>query len=539
MANPFDVFDAPASSGGNPFDKFDLGSGPSQPKPKAIGQTANGDFLRQELANADWGTRNIAAFGTALSDLYQGAKQLFGKGDPQAIEENRIIKESAPVGAAVGNMAMTAIPFGLVGNSVKGAAAIGTGLGALAPVQGDNIAAGKIKNAVIGGALGAGGQAVANKVGDVISNKISDLAMLKSQRAPLTKTLNDALDAGLIVPPTNANPSFTNTLRESFGGKAATAQAASNRNAPVFDNLARRALGFADEAPLDPKTLSYARDMAYQVGYKPVENLPAINWDTPFIKAIDSLNPTSAGGAVKSAAQGQIDDLLGSLKNKNSWSGNQLVSDIRALRNQAGINFKAASTPGGNPGAQELATIQKKAADALEGLAERNIALNGGDPNAIPLLREARQYIAKSHSVEDALIEGTGSIDPRALARMTQNGRPLSGELATIGNFANSFRDAAKPRAQIASPGVSKLDAAMSSALGAIGFGAGGLPGAAAGMAVPFIVPRLARASALSSGAQNRLRDLYQLGLPARMSGGLAQYAPVGMTVLGLNAFGQ
>ena len=70
----------------------------SQSSPVKIGKEAFGDTLRQVLQESDWGTRNIAGAGTALSDLWQGAKQLVGAGDKQAIEANNIIKEEAPIG---------------------------------------------------------------------------------------------------------------------------------------------------------------------------------------------------------------------------------------------------------------------------------------------------------------------------------------------------------------------------------------------------------------------------------------------------------
>lgn len=62
------------------------------------------DTLKKELENTDWGTRNIAALGTATSDLWERGKQLFGKEDRQQIEANKIIADSAPVGAFVGEM---------------------------------------------------------------------------------------------------------------------------------------------------------------------------------------------------------------------------------------------------------------------------------------------------------------------------------------------------------------------------------------------------------------------------------------------------
>lgn len=542
MANVFDQFDA--QSAPNVFDQFDK-QGPavgSDGKPLPVGAAAFPEFLKRELANTDWASRNLAGFGTALSNVWEGAKQFVGQGDAQQIQANKIIAKAAPVGVIAGDAALAAIPFGLAGNTVKAAAGVGTALGALEPVQGDqsfgNVVKGKLINAVVGGASGAAGQAVANKVGGLVKDAEQNLQIVKAQNAPRTQTINDALDAGLVVPPSSANPTLANTAIESVGGKAATAQVASNRNSAVFDQMARDALHLPETAPLDPATMQGARDLAYQAGYKPVIDTPYVNWDSQFLNDLRGISPASKGGAVKSAAQDQIDGLLGDLASKGTWSGDQLVYDIRALRNQANANFRAASVPNGNPGAQELAHAQSSAADALEGLAQRNITTQGGSPDALELMRQARQYIAKSHDIEDAIVEGGGTIDPRVLAQKLQNGRPLSDELSVIGRFANNFPKASQPEKQVAGPAVSKLDLVMAMGAGALGSTMGPV-GAALGAAAPYVAPKLVRAALLSKPSQNALRDIYRLGLAPRMANSLLQYAPVGGAVLGLNALSQ
>lgn len=146
-------------------------------KPVKIGADAFPDFLRAELKNADWATRNIAGAGTALSNLWEGAKQFVGKGDAQQIANNKIIEHEAPVGAIAGNIAATAIPFGLAGNSLRAAGAVGAGIGALNPVEGaqtlENISKGKSINTAIGGATGVVGQWLPNKILSSSGNKVA------------------------------------------------------------------------------------------------------------------------------------------------------------------------------------------------------------------------------------------------------------------------------------------------------------------------------------------------------------------------------
>jgi hypothetical protein len=508
--------------------------------PKAIGAEAQGSFLREELKNADWGTRNIAAFGTALSDLYQRGKQLVGQGDRQAIEANQIMRDEAPIGGAVGKMAVAAAPFGLAGNGIGAAMKVGAGLGFAEPVGGEqtlgNIAKGTAQNTIASGVLAGAGQKLSNMAGDAISRKLGDLALRKSQNVVRDKTINEALDAGLVVPPSSVKPTAWNVAKESVAGKISTAQAASNRNASTIDGLVRRAVGLHDDAPLNAETFNGLRTEAYKTGYKPIADLPAVNWDEAMLKEVAALSPARAGGAVKTPAQAEIDDLIGALTNQKQWTGEQLIGDIKALRDQARVNFRAANGPQPNSSAGDLARAQIGAADALENLAERN----AGNPELVFNLRKARKLIAKTHDVEDAVIEGGGTVAAKKLAQMLQRGKPLTDELAVVARFANNFPRAVQPNAQVSGPGVSALRGAAGPMLGMGGAMAGApLPLAAAAAAYPFVVPPLMRSQLLSRGSQNSLRDLYKLGLPTRMAGRLLQNAPVAGAVLGPNALAQ
>lgn len=536
MSGPWEQYASTPSGDDGPWQQFVAPAAPTGPKPKPIGKAAQDDFLRAELRNADWFTRNLAGAGTALSDLWERGKQLVGQGDQDAIHANRVMAEEAPVGAALGQAGVAALPFGLAGNSVKAAAGVGAGLGFARPVDGEqtfeNIAKGTAKNTLIDAALGGAGQAVANAGGKYIANKLQDLALRRSQNAVKTQTLNDALDAGLTAVPSEVKPTLGNTILESIGGKAATGQSVSNKNAPVFDSLARKALGLTDDVPLEPAILQARRDLAYQVGYKPVADLPVVPKDGELLRELAKASPLPRGsGAVANPGADEAQKVLAQVAARPEWTGAQLMDDIRLLREQARANYGAAERSGGDIAAERLAQAQKSAANALENLAARNL-----NPQAVELMREARRYIAKTHTVEDSLIEGSGSVDPRALARMIQRGDPLSDELAVAGRFANVYKGSAKPPAQVASPGVSKLDAVLS----AVGAGTGGMlagpVGVAAGAAAPFIIPRVARALSQSGRAQNSLRDIYRLGLPLRTTNALLPYLAGGSAVLGGDA---
>ncbi len=505
--------------------------------PKKMGKDANADFLRDELQNASWLDRNLAAFGTAAGDVWERGKQLVGQGDSEAIAANRIMREEAPVGGIAGQVAATALPLLAVGNTVKAVAGVGGVLGALKPVEGEqtfkNIATGSVKNIVLDAALMGAGQKVANVSGDYVTRKLGDLAMQKTMNAPQDAALAKALDAGLVVPPSSVNPTFANVTMEGIAGKIATGQVASNRNVPVLEQMMRKSIGIADDAPLTVEAAKAVRAQAYASGYKPIVDLPAINWDQAFLDGLSKLSPKSAGGAVKNPAQGEIDDMIARLANQNQWTGAQMVGDIQLARESAKANFR------GGAAEQKLARAQNDAAKLLEGLAERNIITQGGNPGQVEAMRQARTLIAKAHTVEESILKGGGSPDVRVFANRFKAGKPLTDEQEVIGKFAAAYPKATQPTSQVAGPAVSKLNSLLALITGGAGAAVGGPMLAAATATAPFVVPPAVRSYLLGNRSQNALRELYKLGLPTRTLNSLLQYAPVGGTVLGSEALSQ
>ena len=155
--------------------------------PVKIGADSFPDDLRGVLREQSWGGRNLAAAGTGVTNLWEGVKQFAGQEDKSQIAANRIIRDEAPVGAIAGDVALTALPFSMVGNSVKGAAAIGGGYGLSQPVEGATgiaeIAKGKATNAVIGAAAAGAGQAVSNKLFGAVGNKMSSIEQKVQDKA--------------------------------------------------------------------------------------------------------------------------------------------------------------------------------------------------------------------------------------------------------------------------------------------------------------------------------------------------------------------
>lgn len=465
----------------------------ARPTPVTIGQGGFKSALQEVLRNTDWGTRNIAGAGTALSDLIEGVKQLAGRGNKQAIEANNIIKQEAPIGAIAGNVAMMAPVAAAIPavNTVKGAAALGGGMGLISPTEDENVVRGKALNTVLGAAAGAGGQAGANYVGGRIANRAQQLAQQQQTRAPIDATIQAARDAGYVIPPGQINPSFLNRQLESMGGKIATQQMASSRNQEVTDRLARAAAGLAENEPITPNTL----------------------------------------GAVRQRLGGAYQDV-------GNVVGQDAVEQLKTLRADANALWNMQAR---NPHPETLRQARQASADAqsLEGLIDQALT-SAQRPDLMEAFRNARRNIAINHSVENALVEGGGTVDARTIGRMAQRGDPLSGELETIGNFANNFPKVVQPDKAMGTPDAHNLKYIASLLMGGGGGAALGPAGIAAG-ALPFVSGPAARGAMFSDLMQNSLIPSYELGLPQRLAAALISrnQVPPAAAYGALEAFGQ
>lgn len=183
MANPWEEYRQPTEAG--PWSEFDRRGKPQAPV--TVGSAGMGDAIKQELAGKNWADRQIIAAGTGLSNLYQGAKQLVGmNADLGTVQANKVIRGENPVASFMGDAALTAIPFGLAGNSLKAAGAVGGGYGALQPVESNNgmdIAKGKAMSGLVGAGAGAAGQLLINKLLSGTSGKMAEITQKVQDKA--------------------------------------------------------------------------------------------------------------------------------------------------------------------------------------------------------------------------------------------------------------------------------------------------------------------------------------------------------------------
>lgn len=468
------------------------------------------------------GQKLLAGIGKGMVDVGRGAKQIglqaldFVSPESQnlsslitgptsrsaryqkEIDESRRLDaplmdtKSGAVGNVLGNIAAAAPAMFIPGaNSVAGASVMGGAMGALQPTAtGES----RLENAGVGAALGGAGQYGLGKLAGALQARLAGQeaqgALQASQNSVRDETLRAAQQAGYVVPPSQAGGGTISRILEGVSGKYKTNQAAAIKNQNVTDSLARQALGLAEDQPITREAMQTVRDRAFQSGYEPLANAGAIETDRVFQKALDNIVSDYQGAArsFPGAADNVIMKRVDALRTGSLDVGDGLKM-TRILRDEANAAYAT-----GNPA---LGKATKKAATAIEDQIER--ALEGAGKDGAELLknfREARTLMAKSHSVEKAIVEGGGQVNARALGAALQRGKPLTDELKTIGAFANNFKDVAGvPQSGWANP-ITALDA----------FGAAGMAGMGAGpLSVALPAARVGARSAILSPTMQRM----------------------------------
>jgi hypothetical protein len=352
-------------------------------------------------------------------------------------------------GNIVGNAIMLA-PTALIPGAatVPGAALIGA-LGSGLTTPGDlterGIAAG------IGAVGGAGGTYLGGKIAQQFANRPAQLAAQEAQAATKNATLAASREAGYKVPPTAANPTIINKVLESFAGKQSVQQAASVENQAITNNLARKALNLPEDAPLTRDTLQAVRQQAGQA-YEAVKGAGTITTDAQYTSDLLAISKKYTGAAkdFPELAKNDVAAIV-SGANKPQFGADSAIDMISILRDRTNAAYAS--------GDKALAKAYKETAAALEDVIDRNLTAKG-QGELLGNYRDARQMIAKSYSVENALNESTGNVQAKKLAGQLWKGKPLTGELETAGRFGQSF-DKAAQEMTTSVPGSSPLDYAV------------------------------------------------------------------------------
>jgi hypothetical protein len=342
---------------------------PSAP-PQALGNWQ--DTLREDFQKLSPTEQRLVSAGTALSNVYEGAKQLFNGGDKATIEGNKVFASERPGAALAGNLALLA-PAALIpgANTVTGAAVTGGVLGAINPAEGQSYGD-VLKNKAINTAIGATVGGVTQKIGqsaiDAVTGKIADMATKQSQNAVKGATLQASKDAGYVVPPgMTDNPGFIARLVEGFGGKLQTQQQASGSNQQVTNSMARQALGLQDDAAMTPQVMQDVRNAAFKSGYEPVKKFGDVRTDQKYASDLDSL-VKKFEGASKSfpdAVPADVQSIVDKFRVGN-FDTSSAIDATSILRDKASEAFTG--------GHKQLGKAYRGISDAIESQIERGIS---------------------------------------------------------------------------------------------------------------------------------------------------------------------
>jgi hypothetical protein len=519
-ANPFDQFDAPQA---NPFDQFDAPVKPvSAGVPGPRREYGLAEVPGQALANLPASAKRFAGgIYEAVTNPIQTVKSVLdvGAGALQKALPDSVVNfvnqfDASPEAAAraveaanaVGGMykdrygSYEGLKRTLAEDPVGAAADLSTLL------TGGSAATSRFAPSVSQGLQTA---AVATNPLSAVTKPVQAGLALKEQilPSPLTKQkeVNAVRDAtllagqreGYVATPGSVTPTTKNVLAERIAGKTNLEQLASVQNQMVTDQLARRAAGLDDTAPLTTENMQQIRKAEYDKGYTPVKKIGQVKTDDAFLNDLISVENkyTGASGSFPEAIPEQVSAMVKNFT-KDKFDAGDAVDVTRKLREQAKGDFKR--------GDNDLGMARVAVSNALENQIERALTA-AKRPDAAAILEQfrlSRQRMAVTHTIEDAIKEGGGSVIAAKLARDIQSGKYVSGDIKTIAEFANVFPRVSQTASQIGTPGAGTM---MGRSLGGVagmgaGFALGGQTGAGVGAAVGAFAPEL-----VSAGMRNYL----------------------------------
>jgi hypothetical protein len=250
-----------------------------------------------------------------------------------------------------------------------------------------------------------------------VGGKLLDLATAPGEEA------GAAGAAGLRTP--SQNPTAA-----AVAGKSGQ-QALVQHTQKIGDTIAASEAGHPLRAPFTAESLAAAREAPSSVYNRVASALPEGGLDDVAQREIASAGQPEGGRMTAGTPQAQqsIEALRTQLTGPRNFTGEQMVNELRGLRQEGFAN--AASEDVSN---QQLGRAQLDMARAIEGHIGRNIPANADV--SLDQFQQARVALAKNYAVQ-AAAKG-GSIDLQALARASR-AEPgvMTGGLRTLADFAD------------------------------------------------------------------------------------------------------
>jgi hypothetical protein len=300
----------------------------------------------------------------------------------------------------------------------------------------------------VGKALGEEGALVRESVAAPLAaraERVQQQRIRESQiNAPRIDAAKDALELGIALDPAVSNPTKGNVLKSRVVGTGNLDAKLAEQNLPKYTSAAKRDMGLPDTVKLDANGFEQARS-APEISkpYETVRGMKSLAPDDATYTQLDALRVAPLVGDTGQAAAANA--LLDAVKQQLSAGvdGRTLVDSIRQRRREAQAIYNQQSK-GVNPPSPEAlakADMNMGVANVLEGMIENNITNN---PTLLGDFRNARAAMAKTYDYERATNFATGNIDPQIIAKMAEEGKPMSGLLAKIGNVAANFPEVSR-----------------------------------------------------------------------------------------------
>ena len=430
--------------------------------------------LKSMGVDTDSGTYKAAELGTEIAGT-AGTGGLLAKGAAKVAPS--LVESLASSGMAGANLTQKA-----VGGAITGVASAGL----VDP-----------KTAIAGGVLGAAlppAMQAAGKAGQLVGKAIKGKDLIpKATKEAGAK----AIENGFVIPPSQVKPTLLNRLVEGTAGKITTAQNASAANQEVSNRLAMKAIGAES---LGDEGIAAVRNSANKA-YDAIGKAGKFTVDDTFHAALDkaAARTSKFKEDFPGLKNNDVDSLIDSLKGKGEFSADTTIEAIKRLRVDASANKISMDAA-----KKELGRVQGKVAASLEDLVERNLE-KSGNKKLLEDYRVARQTLAKAHSIEKAVDKSTGNINANKLVQELQKGKPLTGELKDIAEFAQAFPKAAQNISKMGSlPQTSPLDVASVSTLAMMA----GHPGYMALLALRPTARKLALSKFIQSGLTKKTADV-------------------------------
>lgn len=385
----------------------------------------------------------------------QGAYQEVA--DKRALDAPLLDTTAGKVGRVLGAVG-AAVPTMLIpgASTLGGSVLSGMAMGAAEPrLQDESLT----KNAMLGGAGGAAGYGVAKAIGSAGSAMATRNAAKIAESSPMRDTLEAARSVGYKFDPTATNPTLLNRALSGTAGKTNLAQRASMANQQITNELAAVDIGLSKAKSLTPELIESAKAVPAKV-YDQMRAAGEVPVSDAYMKTLDNITQKYAGASKSFAMDNPIAPIVEPFKVK-SFDSSAAVDAIALLREKASQAFRQ--------GNNDVGRAQRAVASALE--EELSKAPNAA-PELLDAFRKARTTFAKIHSVENALNPATGDVSARKIGAEFAKGKPLTGNLSTIGRTQQAFPKSMATIGGESMPGITPFDMMT----GTVASGASGNP---------------------------------------------------------------